>query len=62
MIFYYINDDCFDHMKSIPQRSINVVLSDIPYGIDFNSKNVPDTDWDKFTDDDYEKFLKLFFE
>ena len=62
MILYYINDDCFDYMKSIPQGSINVVLSDIPYGIDFNSKNVPDTDWDKFTDDDYEKFLKLFFE
>ena len=53
--------DCLEIMKDIPDKSIDLVLTDPPYGIDINvkgfgrTKNIPHTefieveDWDKFT-------------
>ncbi len=28
-----INDDCFNVFKNIPDKSINMILADLPYGI-----------------------------
>lgn len=57
----YINDDAFNYISSIKDSSIDSVISDIPYGINFNEKNIPNTKWDYFSNDEYIYFLEKFF-
>ena len=54
----YINKDCLEVMKEIPDNSIPLIVTDSPYGIGFHGKYDPDTDWDKFADGEFEGFLK----
>lgn len=35
-----IHGDCFDVMKKFPDKSIDLILSDPPYGIDYNNKKM----------------------
>lgn len=44
------NEDCFLRMSTMTSNSVDLILTDIPYGIDYQNK-----DWDKF--DDYSAFL-----
>lgn len=50
MDYQFYNEDCFERMKKMKDNSIPLILTDIPYGIDFQSKK-----WDHF--DDYYSFL-----
>ena len=34
------NGDCLEIMKDIPDNSIDIVITDIPYGIDFSEWDV----------------------
>ena len=45
------NEDCFDRLKQIPDNSIDCIVTDPPYGINYK-------DWDKF--EDFEEFLTNF--
>lgn len=60
MILYYLNDDCFNVMKQY--NNIDAIISDIPYGIGFHGEKDPDTDWDKFSEEEYVLFLEKFFD
>lgn len=61
MELYYINDDCFEYMKSISDNSIDLIVTDPPYGISFNASNhMENVDWDKMSSDEYENFLDKF--
>lgn len=58
----YINADCFEYFKKIPDESIDLICTDPPYGISFNaSYHMDNVDWDKMSDEEYEKFLDAFF-
>ena len=37
---WLMQGDCFERMKEIPDESVDVVMSDIPYGIDFSQWDV----------------------
>ena len=37
---WLMNGDCLERMKEIPDGSVDVVISDIPYGIDFSQWDV----------------------
>ena len=50
MSYQFYNEDCFDRMTQMPDNSIELILTDIPYGISYNN-----VEWDKF--DDYKAFL-----
>ena len=52
------NKDCFDYMKSLPDNSVSLIVTDPPYGINFHGKYDPDTDWDKFADGEFAKFAE----
>lgn len=54
----YLNDDTFNVFKTIPDGSIDLVLTDPPYGINFNSIHSPKGDWDKFSKDEFYEFNK----
>lgn len=41
MINQIIHGDCFDVLKDIPDNSIDLILTDPPYGLKFMGK-----DWD----------------
>lgn len=43
MIDVMINIDCRDGMKSIPDKSIDMVCTDLPYGITRNKWDTPDS-------------------
>src|SRR3990167_7112676 len=45
-----INADCLNALKELPNESIDLVLTDVPYGISFMSKN-----WDSLKQDFYYK-------
>ena len=49
--------DCFDFMKEIPDNSVPLIVTDPPYGINFNGQT-SDTTWDNISD--YEDFLIKF--
>ena len=36
-----LNGDCIEHMKKIPENSIDAIITDPPYGIGFMGK-----EWD----------------
>lgn len=58
----YNNCDCFEYFNKLEDNSIDLVLSDIPYGISFNATNhMSNDDWDKFSNEEYLKFLDKFF-
>lgn len=40
MIFKLYKGDCIEVLKALPDRSVDVVISDIPYGIDFASWDI----------------------
>lgn len=54
----YINTDCIEYLKTIPDNSIPLVITDAPYGIGFHGEYDPDTDWDKFESAEFEEFLR----
>ena len=56
----YLNTDCFETMKNL--SNIDAIITDIPYGINFHGEKDPNTDWDKFEKEEYNNFLKKFFE
>lgn len=56
MINFY-NEDCFNHMRSMADRSIDTIVTDPPYGIDFKGVT-SNTDWDCIQD--YKKFITDF--
>lgn len=54
----YINTNCFDYFKKLEDNSIDLIVTDPPYGISFDASNHMDnTDWDKMADQEYEDFL-----
>lgn len=56
------NIDCFDKMKTMKDNSVDLVITDPPYGISFRGQT-SNTNWDNMTDDEYYDFLvKLFSE
>ena len=57
----YINADCFEYFKKIPNESIDLICTDPPYAISFNASfHMDNADWDKMSDEEYEKFLDVF--
>ena len=50
MNYQFFNEDCFERMQKMPDKNIELILTDIPYGISYNNNG-----WDKF--DDYCAFL-----
>lgn len=52
-----VNEDCFEYMRSIPDNSIKLIVTDPPYGINFSGQT-SNTDWDNISD--YEDFLIKF--
>jgi len=38
-----LNGDCLEHMKKLPENSVDAIITDPPYGLEFMGK-----DWDKF--------------
>lgn len=55
-----IHGDCLEKMKDIPDKSVDMILCDPPYGIEFvsNSRNIK---YDKIKNDDNLSFLDIFF-
>ena len=49
--------DCFEYMKSIPDNSIPLIVTDPPYGINFSGQT-SNTSWDNISD--YSDFLIKF--
>ena len=50
-----INDDCMDILKQLPDKCIDLVLTDVPYNIGKDGGK----GWDKI--DNYEKWIKTIF-
>lgn len=49
-----INGDCFEELKKLKKGSINLVVSDCPYGISFDATNhMESDDWDKMSSEGY---------
>ena len=45
-------------MKTLPDESVDLIVTDPPYGISFDASNHMDNvDWDKMGDIEYEEFL-----
>ena len=44
--------DCFEILKNIPDKSIDLIITDPPYnaGYDFDNDNMPDEEFMAFTD------------
>jgi site-specific DNA-methyltransferase (adenine-specific) len=57
------NDDCFKILKDIPNDSIDLIVSDPPYGLGFvdGHRSNKKQDWDKFTSQEYVDFLSSWF-
>lgn len=50
------NIDCFDRMKNMNENSVDLIVTDPPYGISFKGQT-SNTEWDNMSDDEYEEFL-----
>ncbi len=67
MIGNVINCDCLDLMKKMPDRSVDLILTDPPYGIDYQSNmrvmskkfNKLDNDNNEMRFDAYKEFFRL---
>lgn len=55
--FVFFNEDCFQRMKAMESGSIDAIVTDPPYGINFNGVT-SNTDWDYIKD--YKKFITNF--
>ena len=54
--------DCLERMKEIPDGSVDMVLTDPPYGMDFQSnRRVATKKFDKIANDDSLGWLDVFF-
>lgn len=51
-----IHGDCMDYMRELPDNSIDAIISDPPYGIDFCSPRT--NNHDKIANDGFEEFQK----
>jgi site-specific DNA-methyltransferase (adenine-specific) len=58
------NADCFDILKTIPDNSINCIISDPPYAIGASDTHRASTGqtWDRFTSEEYIVFLTNWLE
>lgn len=52
--------DCLELMKEIPDKSIDLILTDPPYGINYYSRQKK-IKWDRFKNDDNLKWVKKSF-
>lgn len=55
----FFNEDCFERIRHLPDKSIKCIVTDPPYGIGFNGQTSK-TDWDNLTDKQYYNFLCKF--
>lgn len=52
MLLY--NEDCFERLKLLKDKSVDLIVSDPPYGISFDATNhMESNDWDKLSSDSY---------
>lgn len=51
------NKDCFEYIKTIENASVDMVLSDPPYGISFSN-----LDWDKMSNSEYSSFMSKYLQ
>jgi site-specific DNA-methyltransferase (adenine-specific) len=52
------NNDCFKILATIPDESIDLVVSDPPYAIQMkNAHVIKESEWDKFTSQEYIDFM-----
>jgi len=56
----YQNIDCFERMKSMEDNSIDLIVTDPPYGISMKGQT-SNTDWDDMTESEYRKLLVDMF-
>ena len=55
------NIDCISKMQSMPDNSIDLIVTDPPYNIGFNaSHNMENIDWDKRSDEEFYNFNKAW--
>lgn len=54
----YVNSDSIEYMKTLKDNSIDLILCDPPYGINFHGKYDPHTGWDNFSKDEFSDFNK----
>ena len=52
-----VNDDCLKAIKNIKDNSIDLIVTDPPYGISFGG-STSSTDWDKLSPEDFLLFMK----
>lgn len=53
------NCDCFEKMKEMKDGSVDLIVTDPPYGIGFKGKTST-TDWDSMSNEEYKEFLTKF--
>lgn len=56
-----VNDDCFEYLKNVTDKSVDLIVTDPPYGIGFCGET-SQTNWDKMSDIEYYCFLKKFLD
>lgn len=53
------NEDCFERFSRLEDGSVDLIVTDPPYAINFTG-NTSNTDWDCLTDDQYYDLLCKF--
>lgn len=53
------NEDCLNRFKQLDDNSIDLIVTDPPYGIHFGGQT-SNTDWDSFTDEDFILFMNTW--
>ena len=52
-----VNKNCLEYLKQLENKSVDLILTDPPYGISMNSKNhMENDDWDKMEKEEFHKF------
>lgn len=51
------NKDCLEYLKTLEDKSVDLILTDPPYAISMNSKNhMENDDWDKMSKEEFHEF------
>ena len=48
-----IKGDCVEEMKKLPENTVDAIITDPPYGLEFMGK-----EWDKFKEEEYVKIAQ----